>query len=209
MTFQEQTWLNPEKCPFSELYGHLKSWLANVFPSLPWNPPAGSALRCLRLAALALQVAKGSVSQGCEEKSFGLTSVKGVTAPRANAGVLRGHRHPVTVPRPVLSATPYAELSRCDYDQAGHLEPWGQEPGCPGEGRGWTRDCRERAMDTSTYWGLNTCGMRYKVWSTQYRSLCLEVTFPRGFSSLLAKCMLVEFIHWNTDTIESRKTQGP
>lgn len=44
MTFQELTWLNPEKCPFSELYGRLKSWLANVFPSVPWNPPAGSAM---------------------------------------------------------------------------------------------------------------------------------------------------------------------
>lgn len=34
MTFQELTWLNPEKRPFSVLFGHLKSWVANVFPSL-------------------------------------------------------------------------------------------------------------------------------------------------------------------------------
>lgn len=60
-------------------------------------------------------------------------------------------------------------LPCCDCDQAGHPELWGRSLGCPGEKRGWTHSHRERAVDTATRRGLNTCGVRSKVRSTQYK----------------------------------------
>lgn len=41
------------------------------------------------------------------------------------------------------------------------------------------------------------CAMQSTVNTVQIK-FCLQVTFPRGFSSLLAKHMLVEFIHIST-----------
>ena len=136
MTFRELTWLNPEKHPFSVLSGHLKSWLANVSPSLhwklsrapPWDAWGSRPSPCRSLRALHPRGRReGPRPYFCEG---GHTS-------QCKRRPVRGWS-PCHRPQPVLRATPCAVLPCCDCDQAAHPELWGRSPGCLGEKRGWT-----------------------------------------------------------------------